>query len=128
MASKTRESYFSSYQSQQIWKRNREAKLLRQLKLFPENAAQIEAAIGNLVYRRKTPNVSVWTKTMRKQAQMFRKFCGKSDMNCFSSNPKVQAEAMAKLGSGRDYSQLNLPDGKVDFSIGYRIANPAGSR
>jgi hypothetical protein len=124
MASKNREAYFSSYQSQQKWKSNRELKLLRQLKLFPENSAQIEAAIGNMVYRRKTPGTPVWTKTMRRQAQLLREFCGSGPVECFSSNPKVKEAAMAKLG--KDFSQINLPEGKVDFSIGYRIANPAG--
>ena len=55
MASKTRENYFAQYKSSQKWKANREAKLLRQLKLQPGNSEQIEAAIGNLVYRRQTP-------------------------------------------------------------------------
>lgn len=126
MASKTRENYFATYKSSSRWKSNRELKLLRELKRNPGNAAQIEAAIGNMVYRRQTPTTPQWSHTMIREAKLFKEFCGSAPIQCWSSNPKVREAALAKLG--RDFSQLQLAEGKVDFSIMYRIANPAGPR
>ena len=126
MASKTRENYFAQYKSSQKWKANREAKLLRQLKLQPGNSEQIEAAIGNLVYRRQTPQNPQWSHTMIREAKLFKEFSGSAPIQCWSSNPKIREVAIAKLG--RDWSQHVLPEGKVDFSLAYRIANPAGPR
>lgn len=124
MASKTRENYFAQYKSSQKWKANREAKLLRQLKLQPGNAEQIEKAMGNLVYRRQTPQTPTWSHTMIREAKLFKEFSGSAPIECWSSNAQVKANALAKLG--KDFSQVELPQGKVDFSIGYRIANPVG--
>lgn len=126
MASKTRENYFAQYKSTNRWKSNREARLLRELKRNPGNAAQIEAAIGNLVYRRQTPTTPQWSHTMIREAKLFKEFCGSAPIQCWSSNPKAREAALAKLG--RDWSQVALPQGKVDFSLAYRIANPAGPR
>ena len=126
MASKTRENYFAQYKSTNRWKSNREIKLLRELKRNPQNAAQIEAAIGNMVYRRQTPQTPQWSHTMIREAKLFKEFCGSAPIQCWSSNPKVREAALAKLG--RDWSQTALPEGKVDFSLMYRIANPAGPR
>ena len=126
MASKTRENYFAQYKSSQKWKANREAKLLRQLKLQPGNSEQIEAAIGNLVYRRQTPQTPTWSHTMIREAKLFKEFSGSAPIECWSSNAQIKANALAKLG--KDFSQVELPQGKVDFSIGYRIANPVGPR
>jgi hypothetical protein len=126
MASKTRENYFAQYKSTNRWKSNREARLLRALQRNPENAAQIEAAIGNMVYRRQTPTTPQWSHTMIREAKLFKEFCGSAPIQCWSSNPKVREAALAKLG--RDWTQVTLPEGKVDFSLMYRIANPAGPR
>lgn len=126
MASKNREAYFSNYKSQMRWKANREAKLLRQLKLQPGNEKQIELAIANMVYRRYTPKGRVWTSTMRKEAQLLKQFCGSAPLACWSSNPKIKFEAIAKLT--KDFGGRELPTGKVDFSLGERAVNPAGSR
>lgn len=126
MASKTRENYFAQYKSTNRWKSNREARLLRALQRNPENAAQIEAAIGNMVYRRQTPTTPQWSHTMIREAKLFKEFCGSAPIQCWSSNPKVREAALAKLG--RDWTQVTFPEGKVDFSLMYRIANPAGPR
>lgn len=126
MASKNREAYFSNYKSQMRWKANREAKLMRQLKLQPGNEKQIELAIGNMVYRRCTPKGRVWTSTMRKEAQLLKQFSGSAPLACWSSNPKVRAEAVSRLA--KDFGGRELPTGKVDFSLGYRASNPTGLR
>lgn len=126
MASKNREAYFSNYKSQSRWKSNREAKLLRQLELQPGNSKQIELAMSNMVYRRQTPQNPMWTSSIRKVAQLFKQFSGSAPHACFSSNPKVAQDAVAKLA--RVFNNGAVPQGKVDFSIGYRIANPAGPR
>jgi hypothetical protein len=116
MTSKAREAYYSNYKSQNKWKSNREARLLRELKRNPNNSAQIEEAIANLKYRRKTPTTQMWSKGNIAKAKLLKEFSGSAPIACFSSNDKIAAEAIAKLHR----NQHILPEGKVDFSLAAR--------
>lgn len=113
--SKNRQNAYAAYKAVNRWKTNREAKLLRALKANPNNL-QIEAAIKNISYRRRTPKASFWSHSTKKSAQMIKEFCGSCPHTVFSSNKVVAIAALANLG--RD----SLPKGEkhnkpVDFSI-----------
>ena len=101
---------------------NRKRKLLKQLKLQPNNE-QVKDAITNIKYRRKTPKGQEWSKTDITIAKLFKEFSGRADWDLFSSNPKVQAAAISKHSTK---SFHNLPQGKVSFTLGARAHDGAG--
>lgn len=119
MTSKAKQDYYARYKSTNKWKSNREAKLLRQLKLQPGNAEQINAAIGNIEYRRKTPNSSMWSSSKRRMAQLLKEFSGSAKHECFSSNAKVSEVAIQT--TWRKHDNGTVPQGKVDFSLAARL-------
>jgi hypothetical protein len=102
---------------------NRKRKLLKQLKLQPNNE-QLKDALTNIKYRRKTPKGQEWSKTQIHIAKLFKQFTGRADWDLFSSNPKVQAAAIA-MHSKKDFS--NLPQGKVSFTLGARAHDGQGN-
>ena len=102
---------------------NRKQKLLKLLKQQPNNE-QIKDALVNIKYRRKTPKNKEWSKTDIQTAKLFKLFTGRADWDLFSSNPKVQAAAIA-MHSKKDFR--NLPEGKVSFSLGARAHNKYGN-
>lgn len=113
--SKNRQNAYAAYKAVNRWKTNREVKLLRALKTNPNNL-QIEAAIKNISYRRRTPKASFWSHSTKKSAQMIKEFCGSCPHAIFSSNKLVAADALSSLGrnKGKSAEKLNKP---VDFSI-----------
>jgi hypothetical protein len=102
---------------------NRKRKLLKQLKLQPNNE-QVKDALVNIKYRRKTPKNQEWSKTDIRIAKLFKEFTGRADWDLFSSNPKVQAAAIA-MHSKKDFH--NLPEGKVSFLLGARAHDKHGN-
>ena len=102
---------------------NRKRKLLKLLKQQPNNE-QIKDALVNIKYRRKTPKNQEWSKTDIQTAKLFKQFTGRADWDLFSSNPKVQAAAIA-MHSKKDFR--NLPEGKVSFSLGARARDKYGN-
>jgi hypothetical protein len=102
---------------------NRKRKLLKLLKQQPNNE-QIKDALTNIKYRRKTPKTKEWSKTDIHTAKLFKLFTGRADWDLFSSNPKVQAAAIA-MHSKKDFTKL--PEGKVSFSLGARAHDKYGN-
>lgn len=96
---------------------NRKRKLLKQIKLQPNNA-NLPLALGNIHYRRKKPNKPMWSHGNIRLAKLWKLFNGRVDPDMFSSNPKVSAQAIAKP-STKQFNHL-MPQGKVDFSLGAR--------
>ena len=95
---------------------NRKRKLLKQIKLQPNNA-NLPLALGNIHYRRKKPTNPQWSHSDIRLAKLFKLFNGRVDIGIFSSNPKVSALAISKPSN----KQFNvMPQGKVDFSLGAR--------
>jgi len=123
-SSKSKTSYYSQYKTTSKWAANRKRKLERQLKLQPGNAEQIKAAIGNISYRRGTPKNPVWSHGNRRIATLFKEFAGYAPVDLFSSNPKVQAQALQRFNPERKF--VNLPDGKVSFSLAARAHDKQG--
>lgn len=123
--SKSRQNYASVYKSSNRWQSNRKRKLLKQLKLQPNNE-QVKLALENIKYRRKTPKTQEWSKTDIETARLFKLFSGYVDRDIFSSNPKVQAAALAKHSPKLEHKKL--PTGKVSFSIGARAHDGKGNR
>lgn len=116
--SKSQDTYLSNYKTQSKWKANREAKLLRALKRNPGNVKQIELAISNIRYRRRTPTNAVWSKSNIRIAKILKEFTGSAPLTCFSSNPEVAKNALAALTLRAD---ISIPSGKVSFSLGDRL-------
>jgi hypothetical protein len=118
-SSKGKQTQYDLYKSKQTWKHNRERKLLRALQKNPGNAKQIEAAIKNITYRRKTPKASIWTKTKIKTAQLVKFACGSCPHDIFSSNTKLADQSLASLRS--TFDPKTLGDLKVSFKLGDRL-------
>lgn len=120
--SKSQEAYYAMYKTSQRWKTNRERRLKKLLSRNPNNK-QIEQAIKDLSYRRKTPGtVGSWSKTSINIAKLFKLFVGRVDKDIFSSNPKVQATALTLHGNRK----LKVPEGKVDFTLAARAHDKRG--
>jgi hypothetical protein len=117
-SSKGKQTQYDLYKSKQTWKANRERKLLQALQKNPGNAKQIETAIKNITYRRKTPKSKVWSKTKIYIAQLIRQTCGSCPQEIFSSNPKIADSTLASLRT--NYDPKALGDMKVSFKLGDR--------
>ena len=106
--SKSRQAYYSLYKASNRWKTNRERKLLRALKRNPNNK-QIEQALNNISYRRKTPGITgKWSSTRIMEAQLM-----KLAKNPGSSKPKQPVTPksrfnMFQLGARAHDGQGNL--------------------
>lgn len=123
-ASKSKQNYSAVYKSSNRWQSNRKRKLLKQLKLQPDNE-QVKLALENIKYRRGTPKTQEWSKSDIRTAKLFKMFSGYVDRNIFSSNPKVQAFALSKHSpKTRDFKEI---PGKVSFSIGARAHDGKGN-
>jgi hypothetical protein len=118
-SSKGKQTQYDLYKSKQTWKANRERKLLRALQRNPGNAKQIEAAIKNITYRRKTPKGTIWNKTKIKTAQLIKLACGSCPHDIFSSNTKLADQSLASLRS--TFDPKTLGDLKVSFKLGDRL-------
>lgn len=93
--SKTAEAYFSTYKASKTWEKNRKRKLERALKEQPNNE-QIKAAMGGMVYRRKTPNNREWSATWIRIAKIFKMFEGRFDRNIMSAKPETARAALQR--------------------------------
>jgi hypothetical protein len=118
-SSKGKQTQYDLYKSKQTWKANRERKLLRALQKNPGNAKQIELAIKNITYRRKTPKATIWNKTKIKTAQLIKQVCGSCPHDIFSSNQKIADQTLASLRS--NFDPKTLGDLKVSFKLGDRL-------
>ena len=122
--SKSRQVYATLYKSSTRWATNRKIKLTRALKQQPNNE-QIKDALANIKYRRHTPNgKTVWSHSNIRLAKLFKEFTGRASVDLFSSNPKVQAAALAYRP---DASNLKVIEGKVNFSLGARAHDSKGN-
>ena len=123
-ASKSKQAYSALYKSSTRWATNRKIKLQRTLKHQPNNE-QVKDALGNIKYRRQTPNSkTVWSHGNIRIAKLFKEFTGRASADLFSSNPKVQAAALAHRP---DADKLKVIEGKVSFSLGARAHDSKGS-
>ena len=95
---------------------NRKRRLQRTLKAQPDNV-QVQNALLEVGRQRKAPVTPQWSHTAIRLAKLFKEFTGRAPKELFSSNPKVQQAAMT---SPSTKVFVNLPQGKVDFSIGAR--------
>lgn len=95
---------------------NRKRRLQRTLKAQPNNV-QVQNALLELGAKRKAPTNPQWSHSAIRLAKLFKEFTGRAPKELFSSNPKV-AQAAMTVPSTKEF--VNLPKGKVDFSIGAR--------
>jgi hypothetical protein len=117
--SKSQTQYYAVYKSTSRWASNRKRRLTKLMKAQPKNAEQIKQAIDNMVYRRKTPQSSIWSSTNIRIARILKQFCGKAPHECFSSNPQVQAAAL-QCPNPASRGQKRVPPERVSFSLGAR--------
>jgi hypothetical protein len=122
--SKSKQAYSALYKSSTRWATNRKIKLTRLLKQQPNNE-QIKDALANIKYRRHTPTTkTVWSHSNIRIAKLFKEFTGRASADLFSSNPKVQAAALA---SRLDENKVKVIEGKVSFSLGARAHDSKGN-
>ena len=98
---------------------NRKRRLERTLKAQPNNEKVKIALNESRGHKRKTPNNPYWSHTMIREAKLFKEFTGKMDINIFSSTEATRSNARLHI-TREDWSQVKLPEGRVDFSIGAR--------
>lgn len=113
------------YKSSRRWETNRMRRLMRDLANNPNNSAQIELAMKNITWRRKTPTARVWSHSMRRQAELFKRFVGKVSMDMFSSNDKLSAPALMLHGNNTAAKQAFRQDRMM--SLGARAHNAQGA-
>lgn len=115
-ASKTGQA--ASYKAMKRWERNRRHRLEKILAKDPDNK-EVQLAIGNIHYRRKTPVTPFWSSTRRQLAGLYKRFTGKVNMEIFSNNEKVAGPALMVAGP---YSKMRYPNvaEKTMFSLGVR--------
>ena len=95
---------------------NRKRRLQKTLKAQPENK-QVQNALLEVGRQRKAPITAQWSHTAIRLAKLFKEFTGRAPKELFSSNPKVQQAALATPSTKLF---VNLPQGKVDFTLGAR--------
>jgi hypothetical protein len=95
---------------------NRKRRLTRLLKSQPNNV-QLQNAVLETGQVRKKPVTPQWSHSAIRLAKLFKYFRGSAPKELFSSNPKVQQAALATPNTKQF---VNLPQGKVDFSLGAR--------
>lgn len=95
---------------------NRKRRLQKLLKSQPNNT-QLQNAVLEVGRQRKAPVTKQWSHSNIRLAKLFKEFTGRAPKELFSSNPKVQQAALS-TPSTRVF--VDLPKGKVDFSIGAR--------
>jgi hypothetical protein len=95
---------------------NRKRKLLKLLKQQPNNK-QLQNAVLETGQVRKKPTTPQWSHGAIRLAKLFKYFRGSAPKELFSGNPKVQ---QAALSAPSTKQFVNLPVGKVDFSLGAR--------
>lgn len=114
-SSKSKQAYQTMYKSTSKWKANRARRLTKALKAHPNNT-EIQAALGNLSYRRCTPKTKMWSKTSIATAKLLKKFCGSAPHEIFSSNPQTAAAALQSISG--NIAKSSVPAGKVSFALG----------
>jgi hypothetical protein len=95
---------------------NRKRRLTKLLKSQPNNK-QLQNAVLETGQVRKKPNNPQWSHGAIRLAKLFKYFRGSAPKELFSSNPKVQQAALSTPGTKQFH---NLPQGKVDFTLGAR--------
>ncbi len=102
---------------------NRKRRLERTLRSQPNNM-QVQNALLETGRQRKAPTTPQWSHTAIRLAKLFKEFTGRAPKELFSSNPKV-AQAAMTVPSTKLF--INLPQGKVDFTLGARAFMRKGS-
>lgn len=95
---------------------NRKKRLLRTQKQQPNNK-QVEQALLDDRAPRKAPKTPQWSKSMIYLAKLYKEFGCNAHKELFSTNQKVQQSAVCR--HIRQFT--NLPQGRVDFTLGARV-------
>lgn len=113
------EAQSSSYKNSKRWESNRKRKLLRALKQHPNNT-QIEEALKNIKYRRKTPTTRFWSPSRVRIAALFKLFNGKVNPEMFSTNEKLATAALLARSNVQFKKTPGFNENTM-FSIGARL-------
>ena len=84
------------------------------------------APVAKSTSTRKKPVTPYWSHTMIREAKLFKEFTGKVDLSIFSSIESVRANARLHA-TRQDWSQVKLPHGKVNFTLGARAHDGKGN-
>lgn len=109
---------YSVYKTGNRWKTNRQKKIQRHLKKFPDDGCALKA-LDNIVYRRKVPKTREWSKSAIALATIFKRFKGAFDKDVFSKNEKLASAALMLAGP---YSKATVETAseKTTFNLGAR--------
>jgi len=120
-AGKSYQAYYSLYKGTNRWSINRKRKLERALKAQPTNT-QVEAALKNIRYRRRTPASTSWSHQSVYYASLFKSFGCKAPLEMFSVNRNQKAPQ----GLGLPPATSKGSD-RVSFSIANRMHDKYGN-
>lgn len=111
-----------NYKQNNHFARNRKRKLLKQQKLQPNNK-QVELALQDIHYRRKTPTTTPWSSSKIAIAKLYKEFHGSFDMDIFHPDEKKRAAALQQP-SKRQFAKVPVKKSQYsEFSIATRLAN-----
>ena len=100
---------------------NRKRRLERTLKAQPNNK-QVELALKDSKSKRKASTKRVWSHSARATAQLFKEFGCSAPIALFSTNQKVQQDALQTVRS----TNAKPVVGKVDFTLRARAHDKHG--
>lgn len=109
----------NNYKINKVWERNR-LRRLKKLLITQPNNKQIQEAISNIRYRRKTPKAPFWSSTRIKTAMIFKEFVGCVNLDIFNNNEKVAAAALLLKGPHSDYKAKVTQNEAAMFQLGAR--------
>ena len=118
--SKSATSQSNNYKTNNRQAKNRKFKLEKQLKLQPNNK-QIEMALKDIHYRRKTPKKREWSASWIRVAKIFKLFEGRFDRDIMSANPAISTAALQNRKENMQPSKTRSMSDKNFFSIAARV-------
>lgn len=110
---------YNLYKTSNRWKTNRQKKINRHLKEFPNDNCALKA-LDNIVYRRKVPKTREWSKSAIALAMLFKRFKGAFDKDVFNKNEKLATAALMLAGPYSKTKVETAPE-KIMFQLGARV-------
>lgn len=111
---------YNLYKTSNRWKTNRQKKINRHLKKFPNDSCALKA-LDNIVYRRGKPLARQWSKSAIALAMIFKRFKGAFDKDVFNKNEKLATAALLLAGPYSKEKATESVSEKTMFQLGNRV-------
>ena len=111
---------YNLYKTTNRWKTNRQKKIERHLKKYPNDSCALKA-LDNLSYRRGKPVTRQWSKSAIALAMIFKRFKGAFDKDVFNKNEKIASAALLAPGPYSKTKTTESISEKTMFQLGARL-------